>query len=121
AAPRGAVEIRLQIGQVDRAVRVHRDAAEIILGSAAGERIRLLGECEPRGAASALEPSQRARPRHRRAPADPDVEWLWRVRRRYVQGPRKRALVRLSWTTRARRPQSGKPAPRRYASSLRFS
>ena len=38
----------------------------------------------------------RARPRHRRAPPDPDVERLRRVRRRYVQGARKGAPVRLT-------------------------
>ena len=46
------------------------------------QRIRLLGQRQSRGAASALEPGDRARARHRRGPpADPDLERLWRVRR----------------------------------------
>ena len=60
------------------------------------ERVRVLGQRQPGGAAPALEPGQRARPRHRRAPPDPDLERLWRVRRRHVQGARKGAAVRLS-------------------------
>ena len=59
---------------------------ESLLGDAAGQRIRLLGQCQPGGAAPALEPGHRARARHRRAPADPDVERLRRVRRRHVSG-----------------------------------
>ena len=34
--PRAAVEVRLQVGQVDRAVQLHRPAAEELLGVAAG-------------------------------------------------------------------------------------
>ena len=44
-------------------------------------RIRLLGQCEPGRAAPALEPGDRARARHRRARADPDMERLRRIRR----------------------------------------
>ena len=36
AAARGAVEIRLQVDQVDRALQLHRPAAEELLGGAAG-------------------------------------------------------------------------------------
>src|SRR5215470_5514326 len=51
-----AVEIRLQVDQVDRALQLHRSAAEELLGGLAGRRVRLLGERQSAGAASALEP-----------------------------------------------------------------
>ena len=60
------------------------------------ERIRLLGQCESGGAASALEPGDRARARHQRARADPDLERLWRVRRVDVRQPQGRKAVRLN-------------------------
>ena len=45
ADPAGdAVEVRLQVGQVDRAVHLHRPAAEVVLGGVAGVGIRLLGQ-----------------------------------------------------------------------------
>ena len=43
----------------------------ILLGGVAGQRVRLLGQREPGSAASALEPGERARARHRRAQARP--------------------------------------------------
>src|SRR5262249_13200646 len=55
-APGSAVEIRLQVDQVDRALQLHRSAAEELLGGVAGRRIRLLGERQSAGAAPALEP-----------------------------------------------------------------
>ena len=58
AAPRGAVEIRLQIDQIDRPLHLHRRAPEELLGRDPGHRVRLLGERQPRGAASALEPGR---------------------------------------------------------------
>ena len=67
AAAGGAVEIRLQVDQVDRALHLHRPAAEELLGGAAGVRIRLLGQRQSAGAASALEPGDRGGARHRRA------------------------------------------------------
>ena len=70
AAPDGAVEIRLQVGQVDHALHLHRQAAEELLGGHPGQRIRLLGEREPRGRPPALEPGDRAPARHRQARAD---------------------------------------------------
>ena len=70
AAPRGAVEVRLQVDQVDRALQLHRPAAEDVLGRPAGRRIRLLGQRQSGGAASALEPGERGRHRHQGAPAD---------------------------------------------------
>ena len=63
----GAVEIRLQVDQVDRAFFLRRGAAEGLLGGAAGGRIRLLGQRQSGGAASALEPGERRSDRHRRA------------------------------------------------------
>ena len=38
AAARGAVEVRLQVDQIDRALQLHRPAAEELLGGAAGVR-----------------------------------------------------------------------------------
>ena len=43
---RAAVEVWLQVSQVDRALQLHRPAAEELLGIAAGRRIRLLGQRE---------------------------------------------------------------------------
>ena len=91
--PRGAVEIRLQVGQVDRALHLHRQAAEELLGSAAGGRIRLLGQCESGGPSSALEPGDRGGARHGRARADAAVQRLRRIRRRSLQGIGERAAV----------------------------
>ena len=66
--PGAAVEIRLQGDQVDRARELHRPAAEELLGSGAGLRVRLLGQRQSGGLASALEPGLRGGHRHRRAP-----------------------------------------------------
>jgi hypothetical protein len=82
-----SVEIWLQVRQVDHPHHPDRPAAEKLLGDVAGQRIRLLGECEPRGFASALEPGQRAADRHERARADAAVQRLWRVRGRPLQQP----------------------------------
>ena len=51
-----------------------------------GERVRLLGQRQPAGPASALEPGLRTGARHRRDGADAALQRLWRVRRRHVQG-----------------------------------
>ena len=75
-----------------------------LLGEAAVERVRLLGQREPAGGASALEPGDREAAGQRRARPDPALQRLRRVRGRAV-----------------RRPQSGKalhvmcrpPLPRR--------
>src|SRR5271165_5444937 len=69
--PGAAVEIRVQISEIDRAFLVRRKAAGIVLGNRARERVRLLGERQSGRASSALEPSDRAGARHRRAAADP--------------------------------------------------
>ena len=74
-------------------LRLHRQAAGDLLGGAAGQRVRLLGQREPGGAASALEPGDRKRARQRRARADAAVQRLRRVRRRHVPGPGARAAV----------------------------
>ncbi len=59
---------------------LHRPAAGEFLAGAAGLGIRLLGQRQSGGPASALEPGQRARARQRRAAADADLQRLWRVR-----------------------------------------
>ena len=71
-------------------------AAEGLLAGLAGVRIRLLGQRQSGGAASALEPGERGGDRHRRAPADAAVQRLWRLRRRHLQRPGKRAPVGVS-------------------------
>ena len=58
--------------------------------------IRLLGQCEPGGAAPALEPGDRAGARDQRAGADADLQRLWRVRRRALRGLAGRAAVGLT-------------------------
>ena len=75
-----AVEIRVQIGQVDRPLLVHRKAAGVVLGNRAGQRVRVLGERQPRSSSSALEPGDGAGARHQRARADAQMERLRRVR-----------------------------------------
>jgi hypothetical protein len=64
AAPRGAVEVRLQGDQVDRAHPPHRDEPPTSLGAREPVRIRLLRQREPAGRSSALEPGDGAA--HRR-------------------------------------------------------
>ncbi len=68
------------------------------LGGPAGVRIRLLGQRQSGGAASALEPGDRGADRHRRAPADAAVQRLRRVRRRPLQGSRERAALGVTLT-----------------------
>ncbi len=55
-----AVEIRLQIGEIARALFLRRGASQKLLGGASADRIRLLGQREPPGSASPLEPGVRA-------------------------------------------------------------
>ena len=47
AAPRGAVEVRLQIDQVDRPLHLHRPAPEKLLGRDPGHRVRLWANVNP--------------------------------------------------------------------------
>ena len=82
----GAVEIRLQVDQVDRALQLHRQAAEGHVGGLAGVGIRLLGQRQSGGAAPALEPGERRSDRHRRTAADADFQRLRRICRRPLQG-----------------------------------
>ncbi len=55
-----AVEIRLQGRQEHHHHQVDRPAPGVVLGAHPGAGIRLLGQCEPRGQPSALEPGERA-------------------------------------------------------------
>ena len=45
----GAVEVRLQIDKIDRTFQLHRPAAEELLGGAAGEEIRIMGQRQSAG------------------------------------------------------------------------
>ena len=56
AAARGAVEIRLQIGQVDRPLRVHRQAPGPFWEELQASEYGFWANVNPAGAASALEP-----------------------------------------------------------------
>ncbi len=96
AAARGAVEVRLQVDQIDRALQFHRPAPEELLGGAAGLRVRLLGQRQSGSVASALEPGDRGADRPGRAPPDAAVQRLWRLRRRPLQGAREGAAVGVS-------------------------
>src|SRR6056297_583438 len=94
-APRGAVEIRLQVDQVGRPDQPRRRRAAGELEPAHSARIRLLFQREPRARSSALEPEDRTADRRRpvRA-ADSDAE-VQRLRRRgrvalRRHGPRER-------------------------------
>ena len=87
AAHRDAVEVRLQEREVDRFGRIQRQAAGLVLGEAAGERVRLLGQREPAGAASALEPGDREAAGQRRAHPHPALQRLRRVRVRALRRP----------------------------------
>src|SRR5215831_14830669 len=90
-----AVEIRIQVGQIDRTFLVYRETPDLVLGDHPGERIRVLGERQPGGPASALEPGERTRAWDQRARADAQVEWVWRVRHPSLRRTRERAALRL--------------------------
>ena len=81
-------------------LHLHRPAAEELLGGAAGVGIRLLGERQSGGRASALEPGDRGDHRHQRAQADAVVQRLRRIRRRHVQGPGEGASVGVMFVSR---------------------
>ena len=55
----GAVEIRLQVDQIDRTLQLHRSAAQELLGGVAGFRVRILGQRQSAGPAPALESGHR--------------------------------------------------------------
>ena len=79
ADPAGdAVEIRLQVDQVDREDFVRRQAAGDVLGVARAGRIRLLGQRQSGGAASPLEPGHGKLPQRRTAASDADLQRLRR-------------------------------------------
>src|SRR5262249_32640687 len=65
AAVGTAMEIRLQVNQVDRALQLYRQAPEGFVGSVAACRVWLLGERQSAGTASALESGYRRDYRHR--------------------------------------------------------
>jgi len=71
--PCRALEIRVQVDQIDRPLSFHRNPPEDVLGGYPASRIRLLGQCEPGGIASTLEPGERAGSRVRRARAHPPL------------------------------------------------
>jgi hypothetical protein len=74
-----AVEVWLQVDQVDQQGDVHGRAAKELLGDAWPERVRVLGQREPAGGPSALEPGGRARAGDRREDPDGDLERIWRA------------------------------------------
>ena len=90
-------------------------AAEDLLGGDPGLGIRLLGQCEPGGLAPPLEPGERARAGHRRAGADPALQWLWRVRRRAVHRPAEGAALGLRLGLSHSRGRFGVPAVQPYS------
>src|SRR5262249_25298606 len=90
-----AVEVRMQVNQIDGTLYLCRSAPERAVGSLAVVRIWLLGERQSAGAASALEPGDRRNYRHRRAATDFAFQRVRRIRRRSVQGFRKRAALGL--------------------------
>jgi len=109
AAPPRAVEIRLQVDQVDRPRFVRARAAGQLLGGDRRRRVRLLGQRQPAGAASALEPGDRAGARHRRAYPDQAVQRLWRLCRRPLFGARGRKAL---YVGRREKPVSPGQAPK---------
>src|SRR3569833_2443100 len=64
-APRRAVEIRIQVGQVDRQDSLHARSAENGVEPGRTSRIRVLFECEPASRSPALVASKRAAYRRR--------------------------------------------------------
>src|SRR5262245_51910668 len=58
---RGAVEVRFQIRQVDRAFALHRCAPAHVLGSGSTKRVWLLGQRQSERAPRPMEPVDRAR------------------------------------------------------------
>src|SRR5690606_27207314 len=85
AAPRGALEVRLQGREGDREDPLHpRDAAYDLESRPAG-RVWLLRQRESRGRSSALEPGARAARWRFPQATHPDVQWLRRSGRVVVQ------------------------------------
>ena len=74
------------------------------------ERIRLLGQREPQGAASALEPGDREAARQQRAHPDPALQRLRRVGRRAVHEPQGRKAVHVTRPAFASPRRPGKTA-----------
>ena len=72
------VEVRLQVGQIDQQDQLYLRTPQELLGSAWAQRIRFLGQCEPRGFTSTLEPGIRARSGDRPDDADHALQWLCR-------------------------------------------
>ena len=101
AAPRCAMEVRLQVDQIDQPFQLQRSAAEVILGSLAGVRVRLLGQRQSAGAASALEPGERGGHRHQSSSRPCCSTATVNMSPSHVWRARKGAAVRL------------KPLPRR--------
>ena len=82
------------VKSIQRITFTDRQPAEL-LGGDRRRRVRLLGQRQPRGAASALEPGDRGADRHRRARPDAIVQRLPGVRRRPLSGPQRPDAVRL--------------------------
>ena len=97
ADPSGdAVEVRIQVGEIDRQDQLRRRPAADLLASPRPGRIRLLGQRQPGRAASALEPGARNLPDDRRAAADAPLQRLRRAGRRALQGAGERAALHVS-------------------------
>ena len=75
--PDGAVEIRLQVGEGAGQDQIQREAAGEFLAGDPASGVWFLGQREPRGVASALEPGARAADRDQRDRADADLQRVW--------------------------------------------
>ena len=96
-----------------RKIRLRRRTPGRPLGSHSAAGVRLLGQCEPGGPASALEPGDGAHPAYRRACADADIQRLRRRSGRALHQPRKRKTLHV------KRPETGGGvAPRRRAATV---
>src|SRR5262249_28277765 len=78
-SPRPAVEIRLQERKVACPHRADRRATSDFLEFARPARIRLLGQRQPHRTAPAVEPAPGTHAWHRRGPANPALQRLWRM------------------------------------------
>ena len=88
-------------------VQLHRQAAEELLGRPAVVRVRLLGQRQSGGVASALEPGDRGNARHRRrAQADAAVQRLRRICRRALQGAGERTALGVARRRRKKIPNA---------------
>src|SRR5262245_48879876 len=95
---RGAVEVRFQIRQIDRAFALHRCAPAHVLGSGSTNRVWLLGQRQSERAPRPMEPVDRACAGNQYPCSNTALQRLYRVRATPLQRARRRAAVHMKTT-----------------------